>query len=126
MAHYAILDENNIVLRVVVGRDETDELPEGVESWEEYYGGKRCSYNTFGNTHSTGGKPFRGNYPAPGFIYDEEWDKFYAPQPYPSWKMNYEKFTWEAPIPMPSVKPEDDFFWRWSEPNKEWIKVNLE
>lgn len=125
MAHYAVLDENNIVINIIVGRDENDPLPEGVESWEKYYGGKRCSYNTYANQHSLGGKPFRGNYPAPGYIYDEYWDAFYPPQPFPSWQMNYNLFVWEAPISKPASEPEDKFVYKWSEPNQEWIKVNL-
>lgn len=125
MAHYAILDDKNIVTSVIVGKDENDPLPEGVESWEKYYGGKRCSYNTFGNKHSLGGTPFRGNFPTSGYIYDEDFDIFYSPQPYPSWKLNYNTFTWEAPIPMPEPSYSDDWIYRWSEVNKEWIKVNL-
>ena len=125
MAHYAILNENNIVTQVIVGKDETEPTPDGYSSWEEYYGGKRCSYNTFGNTHSLGGKPFRGNYPAIGDIYDNDWDAFYKPQPYLSWKMNYESFIWEPPIPYPDNNPDDKFIYKWSEPNQEWIKVNL-
>ena len=125
MAHYAILNDKNIVTQVVIGKDETEPLPEGIASWEEYYGGKRCSYNTTGNSHELGGTPFRGNYPAPGYIYDEYWDAFYEPQPFPSWKMNYDKFMWEAPLPKPLHEPEDTFIYRWSEVNKEWVKVNL-
>jgi len=123
MAHYAILNENNIVVDIIVGKDENDVLPEGYSSWEEYYGGKRCSYNTVGNINSNGENPFRGNYPGIGFIYDEEWDAFYIPQPYPSWKMNYQKFIWEPPIPKPEIEPGIGFLWRWSEVNKEWIQV---
>lgn len=125
MAHYAILNDKNIVINVIVGKDETDELPEGISSWEEYYGGKRCSYNTFGNVHSLGGKPFRGNYPAVGYTYDAEFDAFYSPRPYPSWKLNYNTFIWEAPIPKPEPQYSDDWIWKWSEVNQEWIKVEL-
>ena len=53
-----ILNEDNIVTNIIVGKDENDQLPENFSSWEEYYGGKRCSYNTFANTHSNNGKPF--------------------------------------------------------------------
>ena len=70
MAHYAYLDENNIVTQVIVGRDE-DDLLEGVTSWEEYYGAVRTSYN---------GK-IRYNYAAIGFTYDPIDDAFIAPMP---------------------------------------------
>ncbi len=70
MAHYAYLDENNIVTQVIVGRDEND-LIDGVTSWEEYYGAIRTSYN--GN--------IRYNYAAIGFTYDPIDDAFIAPTP---------------------------------------------
>ena len=70
MAHYAFLDNNNVVIEVIAGIDEdnTDELPEGFDSWEAWYGnfrGQTCirtSYNTYGNSHNLDGTPFRGNY----------------------------------------------------------------
>jgi hypothetical protein len=70
MAHYAYLDENNIVTQVIVGRDE-DDLIEGVTSWEEYYGAVRTSYN---------GK-IRYNYAGIGYTYDPVDDAFIAPAP---------------------------------------------
>ena len=70
MAHYAYLDENNIVTQVIVGRDE-DDLIEGVTSWEEYYGAIRTSYN---------GK-IRFNFAGIGFTYDPIDDAFIAPRP---------------------------------------------
>jgi hypothetical protein len=69
MAHYAYLDENNIVINVIVGRDEND-LIEGVTSWEEYYGAVRTSYN--GN--------IRYNYAGIGYFYDEVLDAFITPK----------------------------------------------
>ena len=105
MAHYAFLDENNIVTEVIVGRDE-DDLIEGVTSWEHYYGafrGQRClqtSYNTQGGIHIYGGTPFRGNYAGIGYSYDEALDAFIAPKPeltddVSDWVLNEETFTWE-------------------------------
>ena len=100
MAHYAFLDENNIVTDVIVGRDE-DDLIEGVTSWEDYYGnltGQRCvqtSYNTHAGQHANGGTPFRGNYAGIGFVYDEELDAFIAPNPGDGWIFNEETFSWE-------------------------------
>jgi hypothetical protein len=70
MAHYAYLDENNIVIDVIVGRDE-DDLIEGVTSWEEYYGAVRTSYN---------GK-IRYNYAGIGYTYDPIDDAFIPPMP---------------------------------------------
>ena len=105
MAHYAFVDENNIVVEVITGRDE-DDLVEGVTSWEDYYGafrGKRClqtSYNTFAGQHLTGGTPFRGNYAGVGFEYREDLDAFIPPKPplyagVADWVLNEETFSWE-------------------------------
>ena len=127
MAHYAFLDKDNIVTEVIVGVDE-NELIEGStpEVWYANYRNQKCvrtSYNTKGNVHFNDKEPFRKNYAGIGYFYDKDWDAFRAPQPYSSWKLNYETFLWEAPI----AKPEDseDYFWRWGETSKEWIKVNL-
>ena len=82
MAHYAFLDENNIVTEVIVGKDEG-----GDTDWEVYYGNfrnqtcKRTSYNTVGNEHTEDGTPFRGNYAGVGFTYDKINDVFIAPEP---------------------------------------------
>jgi len=74
MAHYAFLDENNVVTEVITGRNE-DEVVDGISDWEAYYGklrGQRCvrtSYN--GN--------IRGVYAGIGYTYDEANDVFVAP-----------------------------------------------
>ena len=100
MAHYAFIDDNNIVTEVIVGRDE-DDLAEGVTSWEDYYGavrGQRClqtSYNTHAGLHAFGGTPFRGNYAGVGYTYDEALDAFIAPKPDGEWVLNEETFLWE-------------------------------
>lgn len=87
MAHYAILDENNVVTSVTVGRDENDRTA-GVSDWEAYYAFKlglppeqvkRTSYNTLNGEHLTGGTPFRGTYACIGYTYDPDLDEFVAP-----------------------------------------------
>lgn len=121
MAHYALLDENNIVFNVIVGEDESDDI-----DWEKEYQkafGLRCkrtSYNTYANEHSQGGTPFRKNYAIIGGIYDEELDAFYAQQPYPSWTLNTETCIWEAPVEIP-IDP--SYFYAWDEDAQEWIPV---
>ena len=125
MAHYAFLDNNNVVTEVITGIDET-ELIDGLdpETWYGNFRGQTCkrtSYHTYGNTHKLGGVPFRGNYAGIGYKYHAEFDVFIPPQPYPSWKLNYTNFLWEAPIPYPD---NDDFYgYKWSEINQEWIKL---
>jgi hypothetical protein len=115
MAHYAFLDKNNIVTEVITGIDET-ELIEGLipENWYAIYRGQSCirtSYN--GN--------IRAHFASIGYKYDAEFDVFIEPQPFPSWKLNYTTFLWEAPV----VKPDkiEGYVWKWSESNKEWVKV---
>lgn len=122
MAHYAFLDENNIVTEVIVGRDE-DDLAEGVTSWEDYYGavrGQRClrtSYNTAAGVHSGEGEPFRGNYAGIGFEYREDLDAFIPPKPFESWLLNEDTCLWEAPVP----RPEGDYIW--DEGVGDWVAV---
>lgn len=127
MAHYAFLDDNNIVTEVIVGVDEyitqTDldgtEVGGSSEAWETFYGNfkgqtcKRTSYN--GN--------YRKNYAGIGYTYDRQFDAFIAPQPFPSWKLNYTTYRWEAPIPMPGYV--EGYEWIWSESNKEWIQIPI-
>jgi hypothetical protein len=110
MAHYAFLDENNIVTEVIVGIDET-ELIEGLEP-ETWYGNfrnqtcKRTSYN--GN--------IRKNYAGLGYTYDPARDAFIAPKPFASWLLNEETCGWESPIPYPT----DGFTYFWNESEIAW------
>ena len=115
MAHYAFLDNNNIVTNVIVGVDET-ELIDGLtpEVWYSNFKGQPCirtSYN--GN--------IRVNFAGIGYKYDQDFDAFIPPQPHPSWKLNYTTFKWEAPVARPDEV--EGFRWSWSEYNKEWISV---
>ena len=114
MAHYAFLDKDNIVTEVIVGIDETETI-EGL-SPEVWYGklrGQDCKRTSYNGT-------IRANYAAVGYKYDPEFDVFIAPQPHPSWKLNYATYQWEAV----SAKPEDEgnYIRKWSEYNQEWIK----
>ena len=117
MAHYAFLDENNIVTEVIVGKNEGED---GVD-WEVWYGNfrgqvcKRTSYNTAGNVHSNGGTPFRGNYAGIGYTYRADIDAFVPPQPYPSWALD-SHVVWKSPVPYPL----DDKMYRWNENNQAW------
>ena len=127
MAHYAVLDENNIVLQVHKGRDEDDNenLPAGCASWEEYYNAKRTSYNTRRGVHlgedgqPDGGVAFRKNYAGIGFTYDPSRDAFIPPKPFPSWVLNEDTCQWDSPVP----QPEDTRFFRWDEDTTSWVEV---
>tara|TARA_Y100000748_G_scaffold182254_1_gene152624 strand:+ start:3474 stop:3842 length:369 start_codon:yes stop_codon:yes gene_type:complete len=117
MAHYAFLDENNIVTEVIVGNNED----QGVD-WQVKYGNvkgqicKRTSYNTQANDHNTGGTPFRGNFAGIGYTYDETNDVFYGPKPYDSWVMDETKWIWKSPVDYPS----DGKGYKWNEETTSW------
>lgn len=125
MAHYAIIDENNIVTSVFVGKDENELDQDGnVVDWENYYGAIRTSYNTVGGVHINGGTPFRKNYAGVGMIYDSVKDAFYGVQPFPSWTLNEDSCFWEPPIPKPENDLENGIIYRWNENNLSWDLVN--
>jgi len=111
MAHYAFLDDNNIVTEVITGIDET-ELIEGLDT-ETWYGNfrgqvcKRTSYN--GN--------IRKNYAGIGFTYDAALDAFIPPKPFDSWLLNEETANWQPPVPMPEGN------YRWDEDSVSWLEV---
>ena len=116
MAHYAFLDENNIVTEVITGKEE------GNFNWEQQYGSfrgqscKRTSYNTYGGVHKLGGTPFRKNYAGIGYTYDQTRDAFIAPKPFNSWVLNEDTCLWESPIPY----PQDNNKYNWNEQNQSW------
>ena len=119
MAHYAFLDENNIVTEVIVGKHEGED---GVD-WEQHYGAfrsqscKRTSYNTSGGVHRLGGTPFRKNYAGIGYTYDSERDAFIPPTPYASWLLNEDSCLWNAPVPY----PDDGNLYTWDEETLSWV-----
>ena len=114
MAHYAFLDENNVVTKVIVGRNE-DEVVDGISDWEEWYGnfrGKKCVRTSYNNN-------IRKQYAGVGFTYDADADVFVAPQPFPSWTLD-ENHDWQPPV----AKPEGAFYW--DEESLSWKEVILE
>lgn len=129
MAHFAKLDENNVVIFVTVGRDEDDGLEDELSARTgDVY--KQTSYNTRGgiyynpNTNNPSddqSKAFRKNYAGPGFIYDEQRDAFIPPKPHQSWILNEDTCLWEAPIPYPG----DGALYTWDEQSGEWVPVEL-
>jgi hypothetical protein len=118
MAHYAIINNDNKVTQVIVGKNENETLPEGYTSWEQYYGGLRTSYNTFAGVHQLGGTPYRKNMAAIGYSYDAIRDAFIPPQPFASWILNESTCRWEAPIPMPTITVDERA--DWLEADQKW------
>jgi hypothetical protein len=113
MAHYAYIDNNNIVVAVTVGKDET-ELINGLDTETYYaqgtpYAVKRTSYN---------GK-IRKNYAGIGFTYDAQRDAFIAPKPFNSWVLNEDTCRWQAPTP----RLLNDKNYVWDEDTLNWIEI---
>jgi len=112
MAHFAEIDADNTVLRVIVA---------DTKEWcEQNLGGTwvQTSYNTHGGQHPEG-RPLHKNYAGIGY----KWDGvgFYAPQPFPSWTKNEETYIWEAPVPMPN----DGKIYKWNEADQKWDEETL-
>jgi hypothetical protein len=122
VAHYAFLDESNVVTEVITGKDEGED---GID-WEEHYGNfrgqvcKRTSYNTVGGVHKGGGTPFRKNYAGIGYTYNADIDAFVPPKPYASWTLNNDTALWEPPVPKPLGG-----MWTWNEEGQEWVAVEM-
>lgn len=123
MAHFAEIDENSIVTRVLVVADEQAERGQEFLANDLGLGGvwKQTSYNTLGGVHKNGGTPLRKNYAGIGYTYDPVRDAFYAPKPFPSWTLNDETCLWEAPTPMPT----DGKLYVWDEPTTSWKETDL-
>ena len=105
MSHWAEIDENNIVLRVLVGNNSE---PDEGEAFMNSLGGTwvKTSYNG----------TIRKNYAGIGMSYDAERDAFIAPQPYPSWILDEETCRWEAPVAYPT----DGIMYVWDEETTDW------
>lgn len=130
MAHYAFLDGNNVVVQLIVGKDEN----EGGIDWEAFYAQeagmpcKQTSYNTRAGVHYKAdnntpsedqSKAFRKNHGSIGFTYDAIRDAFIPPQPYVSWLLDENTCQWYAPIPYPN----DGKRYRWDEASVSWVEI---
>ncbi len=120
MAHYAFLDENNIVTEVIVGIEET-ELIEGL-SPEEWYGnfkGQRCIRTSINNN-------IRKNFAGSGMYYDEERDAFIPIKPFDSWLLDEDTCLWYAPVIMPEIEePYSGKYYVWNEELLNWELSDL-
>jgi len=107
MAHWAEIDENNIVVRVTVGSN--DEPDEGYQWLIDNLGGTwvQTSYNA----------TIRKNFAGIGFTYDQARDAFIPAKPFESWVLDEDTCLWEAPVP----RPEGD--WVWDEQAGDWVEA---
>jgi len=120
MAHFADIDENNIVQRVIVV-DNKELLNEqnqekesiGIAFLNSIYGDGFTWVQTSYNAN------FRKNYAGIGFTYDETRDAFISPQPHPSWVLNEDNCRWNAPV----AYPEDGKTYRWNEEITNWEEL---
>lgn len=118
MAHFAELDANNVVLRVIVVGNKDTADANGVE--KEHIGAAFCERlfgGTWKQTSYNGNK--RKNYAGIGYAYRADIDAFVPPRPYSSWVLVEETAQWTAPVPMPT----DDKRYRWDEPTLSWIET---
>jgi hypothetical protein len=111
MAHYAFLDDNNIVTEVIVGIDET-ELIEGLdpETWYGNFRNQTCKRTSYNNN-------VRKQYAGIGYSYNAEADVFISPQPFASWTLD-SNFDWQAPTPRPT-----EGILSWNEETLSWIEI---
>lgn len=122
MSHFAEINSDNIVKRVLV--IDQKNINTGVlgssDNWIQ------TSYNTRGGKHYApnsntpdGGVALRKNYAGVGYTYDATRDAFIAPQPYLSWTLNNNTCQWEPP----TVYPDNGKLYNWDEKNTEWKEI---
>ena len=116
MAHFAEIDSNNKVLRVLVVDNSEEHRGQEFLANDLGLGGTwiQTSYNTSGGVHANGGTPLNKNYAGIGYSWDGT--GFAAPQPFPSWKLNADSYLWESPIPYPV----DNNQYQWVESTLSW------
>jgi hypothetical protein len=121
MAHFAEIDENGVVLRVLVVDNAQENDGQNFLANTLGLGGTwvKTSYNTSGGVHSSGGTPLRKNYAGIGYTYDSVRDAFIPPKPYASWTLNETSCLWEAPVAMPT----DGARYTWNEETTSWDLV---
>jgi hypothetical protein len=109
MSHWAEIDENNIVVRVLVGDNNDLAGDEGYQWLIDNLGGTwiKTSYN----------HKIRKQFAGIGYFYDSANDVFIIPKPFNSWILD-DNFDWKAPIDKPI-----EGLWRWDEENLAWQEL---
>ena len=124
MSHFAEINSDNIVQRVIVA--DQDFIDSGAvgdsATWVQ------TSYNTHGDVHYApnshtpdSGVALRKNYAGIGHTYDATRDAFYAPQPYPSWTLDDDTCVWNPP----TAYPDDGKIYSWDEDTLSWVGVEV-
>lgn len=112
MSHFAEIDHNNVVIRVIVAEQEF--INSGVLGHPSRW--IQTSYNMYGGIHTKGEVGFRKNYAGVGYTYDRDRDAFIPPKPYESWLLNEDTCLWEPPVP----RPDDGKPYIWNEQEQLW------
>lgn len=121
MAHFAELDNNNIVLQVIVVENENTQDKNGNEV--EAIGAEFC-HNLLGGRwiQTSYNSKIRNTFAAIGYEYLPDKDIFRSPKPFNSWIWSDEKLKWEAPIPY----PDDTLMYQWDENIRDWEAITFE
>lgn len=121
MAHFAKLDENNVVTQVIVVSNTDTSDAHGVE--KEHIGAAFCERLLGGIWKKTSyNNNIRKRYAGVGFSYNEALDAFVSPKPYDSWVLNNTTADWEAPVTMPVVEGK---IYTWDESTLAWVEVSI-
>jgi len=122
MAHFAEINENNIVTKVIVVHNnelllngEESEV-KGMDFCESLFGHRNWVQTSYNSN-------IRYNFASIGYTWDSENDAFYAPQPFESWSLD-ENFKWQSPVPYPEDASEEKIY-EWDEDNLTWKLVEL-
>ena len=122
MAHFAKLDDNNVVLAVhvvnndVITVDGAESEQAGIDFLTGLHGHDKWKQTSYNGTICK-------NYAGIGFTYDAGRDAFISPKPYSSWILNETTCQWEPPVPRPEFDPENPKSYAWFEPNQQWIEI---
>jgi len=116
MAHYAFINENNIVTEVIVGIDETELIEDlDPETWYGNFRGQTCKRTSYNGN-------YRKNYAGIGYTFDADRDAFIAPKPFESWVLDEETCLWEPPV----AYPDDGEQYTWDEQAVAWSAIDPE
>jgi hypothetical protein len=120
VAHFAEINQNGVVVRVVVVSDKQEHRGQEFLANDLGLGGTwlKTSYNTYAGKHLKGGIPYRKNYAGTDYVYDAQRDAFIPPRKFESWVLNEDTCQWVPPIP----RPKDGKRYRWDEPTVSWVE----
>jgi len=140
MAHFAKIDESNVVLEVLRVNDEDASTEAAGQAHLNTHNNwpanlwVQTSYNTWANQHKLGGTPFRGNFACIGFTWDSENQIFWPPRPYASWTQDNATASWVSPAGAePSLTSEQSqqnldgthgWKYNWNETSQSWDLVD--